>query len=505
LAVETIRDYLIGLGFKVDEASLGKFSGAIAGSLAPVLKLGGAVAATAAAVEIMVEQVGRQMEDLYYAAQRANVAATSLMAVSFAAKQVGLSAGDGAELVEALARSMRASPGVATVVTQLGGELQTVNGQLGITDRGLRSMLENLAAMPRYQALAYAGTLGLDPEALNQILNNLPAFFEGMNKAQDIINKVGLPPNAAKDFAEFDRNVNTLEQHIGTLAERIAHDWIPSADRMIDRGVRLLEVFEKFNKEHGGVPGQTASAVTAAGGLAGLLSIFGWGRALLGTLLRGGAASAPMALTSFAGEPVPESEVTARMRANPIGDLYKWITAPRAAHTSAPPEDYPLGVRSNNPGNLQPGGIESTFGSPLEGLQAMAGNLLRYGRRGWDTVESIVSHWAPEKGKNDVASYISDVVGRTGFAADRHLDLTDTATLSAMMRAMTIHEQGYNPYARDMYDLAASSRAGSATLNQKTEIIVNGAGSPAAVSRRVADEQERVNGDAVRNLGGVVR
>jgi hypothetical protein len=57
-----------------------------------------------------------------------------------------------------------------------------------------------------------------------------------------------------------------------------------------------------------------------------------------------------------------------------------------------------------------------------------------------------------------------------------------------------------NPYGDQV-----GAAARSVVMQQKTEINIHGAGDPGAVGRRTADEQDRVNGDMVRNLGGVVR
>jgi hypothetical protein len=53
--------------------------------------------------------------------------------------------------------------------------------------------------------------------------------------------------------------------------------------------------------------------------------------------------------------------------------------------------------------------------------------------------------------------------------------------------------------------LASSPAAMQVAVNQKTEISVNGSGDPQATARAVRAEQERVNGNLVRNARGAVR
>lgn len=111
----------------------------------------------------------------------------------------------------------------------------------------------------------------------------------------------------------------------------------------------------------------------------------------------------------------------------------------------SPSGSSPLGIRNNNPGNLRPGGQFSSYATPEAGLGGMANNLRRYGRNGWNTVGSIISHWAPPN-ENNTSAYIAAISRATGFAPNQPLDLNDPATLQKLMGAITQHENGMNPY-----------------------------------------------------------
>lgn len=118
----------------------------------------------------------------------------------------------------------------------------------------------------------------------------------------------------------------------------------------------------------------------------------------------------------------------------------------------------PLGIRSNNPGNLRPsaarwsGELEPDprgycrFDAPENGIRAMAKNLIAYQEKHrLRTVQRIVSRWAPGA-ENDTEAYIVSVCKRTGFGRDQVLDLRDRDTLRALVLAIVWHENGAQPY-----------------------------------------------------------
>lgn len=102
---------------------------------------------------------------------------------------------------------------------------------------------------------------------------------------------------------------------------------------------------------------------------------------------------------------------------------------------------------SNNPGNLRPPGSNTgfqTFSTPEEGYKAMARQLKLYTDRDHlDTVQSIVSKWAPPS-ENDTASYIGDVAKRSGLGATEKLNLNDPDQMARLISAMAHHENARN-------------------------------------------------------------
>jgi hypothetical protein len=109
----------------------------------------------------------------------------------------------------------------------------------------------------------------------------------------------------------------------------------------------------------------------------------------------------------------------------------------------------PLGIRNNNPGNLnfagQTGasraGRFAAFGSMAEGIAALDDQLHKYASRGNDTVRGIIGTYAPP-GENDTGSYIAEVAKKLGVSPDLHLNLNDPEMLRGLMGAITTREVG---------------------------------------------------------------
>ena len=115
------------------------------------------------------------------------------------------------------------------------------------------------------------------------------------------------------------------------------------------------------------------------------------------------------------------------------------------------------GIRNNNPGNIRrtqiawrgevPGADKDfeTFSSPEYGIRAMGKLLQNYGDEGINTITKIINRYAPTN-ENDTGAYVRAVAKTTGLLPDQALTLTDPVILTALVKAIIVHENGSNPY-----------------------------------------------------------
>jgi len=104
------------------------------------------------------------------------------------------------------------------------------------------------------------------------------------------------------------------------------------------------------------------------------------------------------------------------------------------------PEDLPLGIKNNNPGNLRPYDGELyagssnikdnfiVFDSAENGLRGLARDIQTKVNRELNTIESLTEVYAPEGDDNPTESYINTVVenlNSLGHNVNRDTDITN--------------------------------------------------------------------------------
>ncbi|WP_240312080.1 structural protein [Teredinibacter turnerae] len=118
------------------------------------------------------------------------------------------------------------------------------------------------------------------------------------------------------------------------------------------------------------------------------------------------------------------------------------------------------GIRNKNPLNIERTGDKwlgmsadqssdsrfVVFDHEVYGIRAAARILKNYGKRGVDTIEQIISTWAPDH-ENDTDNYIAIVAKKTGIPTQRPIADDE---FPALLAAMIEVENGSNPYSMEL-------------------------------------------------------
>ncbi|RXA96955.1 transglycosylase SLT domain-containing protein [Yersinia sp. 2105 StPb PI] len=216
---ETIKDFLVSLGFELDEAGEKKFSAVIAGVTANVLKMGAVVEGAALAVVGFTTKIADGLDKVYFASQRNGASVAGIKALGYAASQLGVDAASAQGSLESLARFIRNSPGAEGFLNRLGIQTRSANGNMRDTSAIFTGLSAKLSSMPYYRANQYAQMLGIDENTLMAMRKGLGGF--GSEYALTA-KKIGFNADtAAKQSNRFMTSMRNLTMTLGQARDKI--------------------------------------------------------------------------------------------------------------------------------------------------------------------------------------------------------------------------------------------------------------------------------------------
>lgn len=652
---ETIKDFLVSLGFSVDDAGAKKFGSVLAGTTANVIKMGLAVEGAALSVVAFTAKIASGLDNLYWASQRTGATVQGIQSIGYAVSQVGGSVDAARSSLESLSRFIRNNPGAEGFLNRLGVQTRDARGNMRDMAAIFTGVGQKLSSMPYYRANQYAQMLGIDENTLMAMRRGVGQFSA---QYSEMVKAIGFNADqAALSSNRFMTSLKSLGEMAGMARDKIGSNLADGLAGQIDNlRKKIIENFPKIEvtitkvikgilwlgeivgrvafrivdgvgdiiEWWGKLDAETKTLIEVIGGLVvamrilnstfwmspiglitglivalGLLwedyktwkeggnslidwekwqpaidkakdaitwlrdhllelkdGVGGWQNALeiLGTFIAGVWVSRGLgAFGKISGLPVPpwlkgwmayaaylysdRENIGASAKSSwdytkqNIGDSLRWLGIDtdfgRNPHTvkganiqsdipGAEPEQHAQatkrGERNNNPGNLnfagqagasleRPGGRFARFETAFDGLRALARQLMLYAGRGINSVEKIISTWAPASDNNNTTAYIRAVSQRLGVDPRAALNMSDPQTMSALMSSIIQHENGRNIYSRELINKAAvAGISGKVTeVNQQNTYHIYGGGDPHAVGNEVARRQQSANAQVMRS------
>ncbi|EOT3907648.1 lytic transglycosylase catalytic [Escherichia coli] len=652
---ETIKDFLVSLGFSVDDAGAKKFGSVLAGTTANVIKMGLAVEGAALSVVAFTAKIASGLDNLYWASQRTGATVQGIQSIGYAVSQVGGSVDAARSSLESLSRFIRNNPGAEGFLNRLGVQTRDASGNMRDMAAIFTGVGQKLSGMPYYRANQYAQMLGIDENTLMAMRRGVGQFSA---QYSEMVKAIGFNADqAALSSNRFMTSLKSLGEMAGMARDKIGSNLADGLAGQIDNlRKKIIENFPKIEvtitkvikgilwlgeivgrvafrivdgvgdiiEWWGKLDAETKTLIEVIGGLVvamrilnstfwmspiglitglivalGLLwedyktwkeggnslidwekwqpaidkakdaitwlrdhllelkdGVGGWQKSLeiLGTFIAGVWVSKVLgAFGKISGLPVPpwlkgwmayaaylysdRENIGASAKSSwdymkqNIGDSLRWLGIDtdfgRNPHTvkganiqsdipGAEPEQYAQatkrGERNNNPGNLnfagqagasleRPGGRFARFETAFDGLRALARQLMLYAGRGINSVEKIISTWAPASDNNNTTAYIRAVSQRLGVDPRAALNMSDPQTMSALMSSIIQHENGRNIYSRELINKAAvAGISGKVTeVNQQNTYHIYGGGDPHAVGNEVARRQQSANAQVMRS------
>lgn len=245
MSADTIKDFLVSLGFDIDEAGANKFEAVLKGVTANVLKLGTVVEGAALSIYGFTTQIANGLDNLYWASQRTGASVAGIKALGYAASQTGGSAEAAKSSLESLSRFMRNNPGAEGFLNRLGIQTRDAQGNMRDTAAVFTSVGQQLSKMPYYRANQYAQMLGIDENTLMAMRRGLGSFNADY---QSMLQKTGFnAERAAEQSNQFMTSMRGLTGLFGILRDKIGSNLAGGLSGDIDNlRKNLLDNFPKI-------------------------------------------------------------------------------------------------------------------------------------------------------------------------------------------------------------------------------------------------------------------
>ncbi|MEC3864205.1 hypothetical protein VSL92_03875 [Klebsiella pneumoniae] len=261
---ETLKDFLISLGFKVDEAGARKFDAVVAGTTLKAIELGVKVEAAALSVVAFTAKIASGLDDLYWASQRTGATVEGIKQIGYAVSQVGGSVNGARGSLENLARFMRNNPGAEGFLNRLGVQTRDASGNMRDMATIFTGVGQRLSSMPYYRANQYAQMLGLDENTLMAMRRGIGQFsgeYTAMAKA------IGYNADvAAVSSNKFMTSLRSFGLMAGMARDKIGSSLADGLAGSLDRLRR--QILENFPKIEGAITG-TVKGILWAGEMVG--------------------------------------------------------------------------------------------------------------------------------------------------------------------------------------------------------------------------------------------
>ncbi|HCD3525043.1 MULTISPECIES: lytic transglycosylase domain-containing protein [Klebsiella pneumoniae complex] len=244
---ETLKDFLISLGFKVDDAGARKFDAIVTGATLKAIELGTKVELAAASVVAFTAKVASGLDNLYWASQRTGATVQGIKQIGFAVSQMGGSVDAARGSLESLAQFIRTSPGAEGFLNRLGVQTRDASGNMRDMTTIFTGVGQRLSSMPYYRANQYAQMLGMDENTLLAMRRGIGEYmgqYNAMKKA------IGFNPDqAAAASNRFMTSLRSFGEMAGMARDKIGSNLAGGLAGAIDNLRRqILDNFPKIER-----------------------------------------------------------------------------------------------------------------------------------------------------------------------------------------------------------------------------------------------------------------
>jgi hypothetical protein len=222
---EILREYLIRLGYEVNNASQQIFDTNITASDRKILKFGASVAGLAGAIVYAENSFANSMRKMYFQSQLADSSASQFKAFDFAGKQIGLFDGQLQAATHSMAQAIRLQPGMKELVEGFGVETQGRDMGEVLIDY-VESI--NKAFPEEFLGAQYAAMVGVDADTYHQMIENINGLREAIKEQKDLTNTYGVDLDAQEEtILEYTHTLDRMKEKFEILGQSMLVKFLP--------------------------------------------------------------------------------------------------------------------------------------------------------------------------------------------------------------------------------------------------------------------------------------
>ncbi len=536
----TIQEFLVGLGFKVDQSSFKQFNSGLKKAAVAASAVGAAATAAAGLVSKFVTNTAQGFNQIQLLSERVNTSAESITKLGFVASLTGSS-------VEAVRGSLdrfnrtagEAALGIgrgALAFRELGINARDSKGQLKDTATLMTDVGNKIKGFTSQKQVAVLERLGIDPTLVRALTSDV----SGLNdEFKTMFDGVGINANqAAKNSEAFIDSITRMKFAFKTLVDAVSlrimpkiKDGIDSLRRfMVDNGPKIIQAITPIVEVILRISSVFVLVVQKVGFLSGI--IIKWFNRL-NDVTHGWASGILAAAAAW-------KFLNLKFLASPLGIILSMIAA--------------VGLLIDDFVTFKNGGESlidwgSRFGSILKAVTVVVGSLsaailiVKGATAAWAAAQAVLTTvmnaakiamvaFNVVMDANPISLIILAIAGliTAGTELITHWDTVKAwfvdffgfmfpkfaalAKISSKLWGFVknLFGGGNSPSSSQPPALAPSpqvvgalQRSNNNSVNQKTNIIIQGGPNAQATAKAVAAEQNRVNADIVRNMSGAVR
>lgn len=474
---EVIKEFLVSLGFKIDEPGLDKFGGAIEKVSKRAAVATGLIAGLAVTAERMVKVFASSMEKLFYASKRTGATAQNIQALEFGAEQIGLSADGARASLEGMARSIRMNPGMLALLENLGVQTSGKDRVEVLTD-----LVKQLRQMPFYVGAQFAEMFGIDSDTYLHLSQNLETLLAAMEKRKQMNRDARIDTEAVTAASRDYMNIlRELWRRVEILGQTLAVKLLPIFKQVMKWINGALESFQKWSSSLspedlqeflGLLRDLVDSFKQLSSAVKELWSEHGERIKAMFFIMRVGALNLAKAIIGIV-------DSVLLLTSGQWGKAWSRLKKSWDDLSAAPESDAERRANAmlGSPVSSGGGAPSSSDGFPREsGGERLAAALRSMG---------ILRHEQASDPNNE----------------SLQREISRTEALIGSLRGRGFMPQGGFP---STFGGGPGGQGGSVVIQQKTDIHVS-SDDPGGAAIAVAKEQGRVNGDIVRNAEGIIR